>query len=173
MKRLGLFAALVAFRSVGLSAQPIPQTDWGTFKFERSTGLTSGTLAGHPDSIFAALPGVLADLGLAPKAMVTEGRTLGIKKHRLVRRLGKHPISRFLSCGDGLTGPNADSYYVYLDMRLELGPLPANQTALEMFVAAEAVNVPDGQNVRVGCASTGVFENQLVTRLQGMFRAPT
>ncbi|MFN0178188.1 MAG: hypothetical protein ACKVZ0_05275 [Gemmatimonadales bacterium] len=153
--------------------QPPPRTDWGTFDFERSTGITSGTLAGPADAVLAALPGLLTQLGLTVKDKDVDPAELLIvlKRQRLVRKLGKHQISKFLSCGDGLTGPNADSYYVYLTLNLRLVPKAARQTQLDMFFGAEAINVPGGQSDRIACATTGAFEMQLVAELQSRFPA--
>jgi hypothetical protein len=178
MGRIGLVvaAALVlganAARGQDLPrTQEIPRTDWGTFNFERSTGMTSGTLAGAPDAVLAALPGLLTELGLTVKDKNVDPAELLIvlKRHRLVRKLGKHQISKFLSCGDGMTGPNADSYYVYVTMNLRLVPKAAKQTHLDMFFGAEAINVPGGQSDRIACATTGAFEIQLVAELQSRF----
>ena len=41
---------------------------------------------------------------------------LGTVKAKVMRRLGKEPLSNYLRCGEGLTGPNADSYVVYLSV---------------------------------------------------------
>lgn len=147
----------------------VPRIDWGTFNFERSTGMTTGTLNGAAATIYAAIPEVFKDLGLQPKELDPTEKILGVKRHRLVRKLGKQQISRYLSCGDGLLGPNADSYYVYVTMNIQVVQANAGTSKLVMYFGAEAVNVPGGQSDRIPCATTGVFEHQAVTRLQAMF----
>jgi hypothetical protein len=150
-------------------SQAQPATDWGTFKWERSTGITSGIVAGAIDSVFKVLPGLMKELGVEMKEIDRPGGTLAARRYRVVRKLGKDRVSLSLSCGDSLTGANADSYYVYITAAIQLSPLPNSRTNLSMFFGAEAINVPGGQNERVACATTGNFEQRVVTRLTELF----
>jgi hypothetical protein len=59
---------LLSLVSVGsvLCAHPILsqerlQTDWGEFRFSRSSGATSGVVAGRPDSVLQGVGTILAD----------------------------------------------------------------------------------------------------------------
>ncbi|MBM4187291.1 MAG: hypothetical protein FJ206_08275 [Gemmatimonadetes bacterium] len=172
MRRLALAVLAVilgAHRSAAQEASPVPRTDWGTFMFERDIGKTTGQLGGNADAVYAALPAAFAELGLTPKAVDPANRVLELKRHRLVRKLGKDALSRFLSCGDGLLGPNADSYYVYLTLTAQVTATPNGRSLLTLYFTADAVNVPGGQSDRLPCATTGLFEHRLVTKLQARF----
>lgn len=169
MRRFGLLILLAATSPGQLGAQQPPETDWGTFKWERSTGVTTGIVAGLVDSVFKVLPGLMKELGVEMKEVDRSGGKLGVRRHRVVRKLGKDRISLSLSCGDNMTGPNADNYYVYITTAIELSPLSGPETKLAMYFGAEAIDVPGGQNVRVACATTGNFEYRLVERLNKLF----
>jgi hypothetical protein len=166
-----LFGLLVVGLGCGrsLAAQPPSETDWGTFKWERSTGMTSGLVAGPADSVFAVLPVFLKELGIELKEVDRAGGKLAVRRYRVVRKLGKDRVSASLTCGDGMTGPNADNYHVFLTAAIELAARPAGQTSFVMYLGAEAINVPGGTNERVTCATTGTLEYRLVERLRQRF----
>lgn len=150
-----------------LAAQP--ETDWGTFKWERTTGVTSGTIAGPRDSVFAILPGLIKELGVEMRELDRPSGKMAARRYRVVRKLGKDRVSLSLSCGDNLTGPNADNYYVYITAVIEVSARGAAETGFSMYFGAEAIDVPGGQNERVACATTGTFEHRLVERLNKRF----
>ncbi|MCC7132745.1 MAG: hypothetical protein IT352_08870 [Gemmatimonadales bacterium] len=151
-----------------LTAQERLTTDWGTFMFERDMGTTSGLVAGTPDSVFKAVQALLVEYGLKLKDDPV-ARQLGVNRQRVTRRIGKQPVSDFLSCGEGLTGPNADTWHVSYTMGVEILPGAANKSRLVMSFTAEAIDVPNGRNDRVPCATTGRLELQLVKRLRSAF----
>jgi hypothetical protein len=156
---------------VAQQTQALPATDWGTFKWERSTGVTTGTIAGSRDAVFALLPGLMRELGIEIKEVDPATSRMAARRYRVVRRLGKDRVSLSLSCGDNMTGPNADSYYVYLTAVIEVAARSASETSFSMYFGAEAIDVPGGQNERVACATTGAFEHRLVERLNKAFPA--
>ncbi len=173
MRRWGWLVLGAVAAPARLGAQQPPETDWGTFKWERSTGVTTGIVAGAPDSVFKVLPGLMKELGVEMRDLDRPGGKMGVRRHRVVRKLGKDRVSLSLSCGDGLTGANADNYYVYISSTIELSALSGGRTQLAMYFGAEAINVPGGQNERVACATTGTFEHRLVERLNKLFPPAT
>ena len=178
MKLIGLVAlAMVSTVSSAMAQTPSlgaapPQTDWGTFKFDATTGTTNGIVAGQIDSVLKVLPSILKDLGIETKGLDLAATKLTIPRQKAYRTLGKDRVSKSLGCGDGLTGPNADNYYVYLRLQIALSPLPDSRTSLAMAFGGEAVDIPGSQTERVACASTGDFERRLAKRLQLKFLLP-
>jgi len=74
------------------------------------------------DAVWSALPKVYADLGLQVTQVSEANRVLGNPKLVLIRRLGEVPLSRYLECGSGLTGPFADRYRIELLIRTSVVP---------------------------------------------------
>ncbi len=166
---IGILTAVVATTA---HAQERLTTDWGTFMFERDRGATSGLVAGHPDSVFKAVQALFVEYGLKLKDDPV-ARQLGANRQRVTRRIGKQPISEFLSCGEGLTGPNADTWHVYYTIGVEIVPAAAKKTQMLMTFTAEAIDVPNGRNDKVPCATTGRLELQVVRRLRSAFPGTT
>ena len=166
-----LGAAAVAIPAAAQGPDRI-STDWGTFLFERDRGSTSGAVAAGPDTVFSAMRTILKDLGLKLEEDPAR-HEFGASRQRVVRRMGKEPISTYLSCGEGLTGPNADTWHIYYNMAVEIDPAAANKSRLGLMFHAEAVDVPNGRNDRVACATTGRLELEIIKRLRNAFPGTT
>ena len=159
---LSLTAAVPAFGQEKLL------TDWGTFTFERDLGSTTGVVAGPPDSVYGVLKAIFADRKLAMMQEDQAGREISIKRLRLTRRLGKQPVSLYLTCGEGLEGPNADLWHVFLSLGARVTPATTG-ARLQLLLSAEAVDVPGGRSERVACATTGRLEFEVLTHLRQVF----
>jgi hypothetical protein len=144
-------------------------TDWGQVQFNRDKGLTRGVIAGGVDSVWKVLEPMFKDLGLKLTVQDKASGQLGNPRFRAIRRLGKAPVSRYFSCGQGLTGPNADSWHVYIGFGVVFAPAAADKTQFELQMQAEAIDIPDGRNERVPCSTTGLLEYALVNRLNDVF----
>lgn len=92
----------------------------------------------------------------------------------LVRRtsLAGSQLSRWLNCGSGLTGPNADNWRVYLSIAALLDPLDANRTRLRIGMAGGAVDVQGNAKDPVVCVTTGSLEALLVAKITARAAAP-
>jgi len=170
MRRLPWLIGLILLLSRPVAAQEKLATDWGTFMFERDLGSMSGIVAGPADSVYRVLRGFFSDLKLTMKEDDPAARHLGVKRLRLVRRIGKTPISLYLSCGEGLSGPNADLWHIFLNLGAQVAP-EAKGARLQLLVNAEAVDVPGGRSERVPCTTTGRLESEILTHLRGVFPA--
>ncbi|MGE0553425.1 MAG: hypothetical protein AB7R55_08330 [Gemmatimonadales bacterium] len=163
---LGL--ALVSGSARALEAQdPGAPGDWGLVEFYRDKGLTRGAVPAPADTVWSAFREILAELGLEPAESVAP-RRLANPRQRAVRRLAKQPLSRYFDCGDNITGPNANTYHVFLRFGLDLAPANG-KTAFEFAMYAEAVDVPGGRPDRIACATTGRFELTMVDLLNARF----
>ena len=150
-------------------AQDRVTADWGLVQFRRDLGLTRGVITGGVDSVWKVLGPLFQELGL--KATVEDRPTgqLGNPRYRVVRRIGQTPVSRYFSCGEGLTGPNADTWHVFVGFGMVVTPVGASRTQFELQMRAEAIDIPDGRSDRVPCSTTGLLEYALVSRLNDVF----
>jgi hypothetical protein len=90
---------------------------------------------------------------------------IGMVRAKLYKRMGKHPISRFLRCGEGTAGPNADMYVVFTSVLGYVRPVDAGNVMLYGLIAGQAVDLPNGRNDVVDCTSSGQFETLIVRSL--------
>lgn len=169
---LGL-TGVIALSATGgpLAAQAGEQTvtRYGRFNFTPSIGVTKGLVNGPADSVYQHTRVILAGLGVPIKHENASARQLMSRRERVVRRIGKHPVSRYLTCGYGTTGPAADSWFVYLTIETLVTPQSARTSELTFSITAEAINVPEGRNESVACTTTGKLERALVDELVERF----
>jgi hypothetical protein len=170
MRRIALAAALGAFTVPPAQAQERVNADFGRgdVVFERDRGLTTGMAPGQPDVVYQAFRQASIDLGLPLKDKNENpaGQEFLLDRHRFVSRFGKKPLSAYLSCGDGLTGPNADSWFVFITMRGKVTPAKDGASQIQITLTADAVDVPGGRNDKVVCATRGVLESDMIKRAQ-------
>jgi len=112
-----------------------------------------------PAAVYRALLSVFAELKIP-----TDGRdsTQNLVDSKLFYRqgsLGGKQISTYLSCGDGVTGPNADSYRVYMTIWSTFVPAAdGDQVTMKTVFLAGAVNVTEGSRQPMPCETTGRLE---------------
>ena len=75
--------------------------------------------------------------------------------------IGGKQISTYLSCGDGITGPYADTYRVYMIVMTTVEPRGPDRSAIRSVLLAGAVNVSEGARQPMACESTGRWEIRL------------
>lgn len=70
-------------------------------------------------------------------------------------------ISTWMGCGDGASGPNADSYRVYMILNSSLQAAGPDRTVLRTGYLAGAVSQSGASNQPMPCESTGRLEIRL------------
>ena len=122
---------------------------------------TLGTAYAVPFSAakaYQALEGVFKDLKLS--ADVKDSAT-GVMETKVFHRRGDlagKQISTYLGCGDGITGPNADYYRVYMVIMARIEPKGENSSTIRTVLLGGAVNVAEGMRQPMACESTGRLE---------------
>ena len=89
-----------------------------------------------------------------------EGRVESNVFYRRGDLAGKQ-ISTYLSCGDGITGPYADSYRVYMIAMVTVAPKGETGSTIRTIFLAGAVAVAEGARQPMACESTGRMEIRL------------
>ena len=86
--------------------------------------------------------------------------------------IGGKQISTYLSCGDGITGPYADSYRVYMIVMTTVEPKGPDRSTIRSVLLGGAVNVSEGARQPMACESTGRWEirlhKQVLARAAGL-----
>jgi hypothetical protein len=118
------------------------------------------TVTARMDSAWGALRTTLTDLGVELSFEDPASGELGNAQLKLRRRLGKQPLSSLVRCGSGSTGPNADTYLVYLTVVAFVKPID-NGIAILPLVTGHAINPEAGRSDAVDCTSTGRLEKRI------------
>ena len=89
--------------------------------------------------------------------------------HRRVitsRQLAGQPKSRWLRCGNGLTGAYADIWRVTLAYAVFVEPVSADTSRVGVALYATARNPEGVSTSAVACASTGAFEREVISKVR-------
>ena len=82
-------------------------------------------------------------------------------------------MSSWVSCGEGLTGPNADTWRVTLAVVSWVEPISRDTSRLRTTVMATARNLAEGSRVPMACTTTGQMESEVHKKVQAMPPAPS
>jgi hypothetical protein len=132
-----------------------------------ASGPPADSLSTSPDSAFRALVAAYGELGLATPLLETSSRRVGDPRMQVSRSLKGEPLSRFLSCGEGLSGPRANTDRIMLSVVSQVRPREGGGSTIETKVTAVAVDM-GGRGGQAPCTSTGELEEILhrATRVQ-------
>lgn len=136
------------------------------FRSEAAPAITTTPLEVAPDSVFRAVTRRLDGLGIDMRTDPTN-RVAVLAEARQRRRIGSASASRYLDCGLGRTGMNADSYLLQVDLGVEVTPLPGNGSQLQIRIAAVATPSEGTSSGQVACRSTGRLEQALLEAVPG------
>ncbi len=134
---------------------------------ERPAELPSSvTVAGGRDAAWLALTEVFKSFDIPVSYSDQAAGEVGTIKAKMMRRLGKQPLSQYLRCGEGLVGPNADSYVVYFSIAGFVKPAPRDEVTVATLVTAHAIDLPNGRNDVMYCTTTGRLEEKIAKAVQ-------
>ena len=112
------------------------------------------------DSVWAVLPEVYTAVGIDFTTLDQTNRVIGNDALRLRQRLGKMPLSRYVSCGVDNGRDNADSYAVTMAVRTHLVPGSTSGTTVATTVHATARSILFNSG-DVACSSTQRLEDEI------------
>lgn len=161
----GLSLALAAFTPGSLAAQSYRARVWLP---AYPTVIALDTIAIRSEfpaprlEVFKATAAVMeTELKIELKVRDSTAGLVGNMELVKMRSLGRTPLSRYVSCGQGMTGPNADSYRVYLALIAFVDTVPGKGTRLGVALAAAAQDLQGSSKQPVKCSTTGALEGQI------------
>ena len=96
----------------------------------------------------------------------TRDSALGVVGNLALRRSGNmsgSQLSRWLNCGMGMTGPNADSWRTYIAVAALLDRVSTtNKTRIRVAMVAGAQDMQGASKDAVPCASSGGIESKVL-----------
>lgn len=128
-------------------------------------GAVRGDISAPLDSAWRVLPGVYASLKI-PLTMVDDtAHFLGNEGLRIRRSIGGQPLMRYLDCGSGSGGPNAETFDIRLAIFTQLRPVGSTGSTATTSLQASARN-PNFNSPEMACASNGLLEQRINELLQ-------
>jgi hypothetical protein len=114
-----------------------------------------------PGRVFEAVKAVYEELGVPPGTHDPATGRFGNTDFWKQRRMGNESLSTFLDCGEGLTGPVATNYRIYMSLQSVVRPDGKGGSELETAFSAQAQNMEGSSGDRIACGSTGRLEERI------------
>jgi hypothetical protein len=164
---------LVTACASGRSAAPTGGESQNTVRVVNGAGAGSATLTttssyqalvdalpASADRVWALMPAVYQELGIDFTTVDQATRVIGNDELKLRQRIGREPLSRFVSCGSENGRENADSYEVTMRVRTQVVPADSASSRVVTAVSATARSrlFSSGD---VACSSTQRLESRI------------
>ncbi len=124
------------------------------------------------DVTFHAVAQVLAELKVPIDTRDSTRGIVGVMSVPRMRTFGVGRISRYLSCGSGMTGLHADNWRVYVTALAFVDAAGAGSTTLRLAMVGGAQDVEGSSTEPVACGTTGIFETLVVERVKARLAEP-
>lgn len=148
---------------------PAPQTDRivvadadRTIHSHEDIPITAVTVKSKPDVVLPILRASYEELGIKVQVFEATGTGFGQVGNRYFIKsfkLGDTPLSRYLECGNTITGPAADNYKITMSIFSVVSPSGTGSN-VQTHVAARADDVAAG-GASLSCRSIGTLEAAL------------
>ena len=168
-RALAGFALVTLTACATTPANPAPQTDRIVVSTEDRTihshedvPITAVTVKAKPQAVLPVLRGSYEELGIKVQVFDSAGASggqVGNKYFIKSYKLGDTPLSRYLDCGNTITGPAADNYKVTMSILSMVSPNAAG-SSVQTHVSARADDVATGGG-SLSCRSIGTLEAAL------------
>lgn len=164
---IGFVACASGNRTAGASSQAesTPRVVGTDIKTRMVDGQQMTTVDAPINRVWIALAAAYDSVGVPISVTDAKQRMLGNKGFTLRQKLGTVQLSKYIDCGGGGFGPNANSYDVYLSILSRLHADEAGRTELVTTVdaAARPTNVSQPY---MKCGSKGEIESRIAELVQ-------
>lgn len=116
---------------------------------------------GTPSAVLGAAVGALESFKIKAEVVDSARGIVANLKFVKTGRLAGVQLSRFVNCGTGITGPNADGSRVTLAVAVLVDPLSGSRARFGIAVVGSAINMTGSSVEPNACLSTGVLEEKL------------
>lgn len=123
---------------------------------------------GNRDSIFVALEGVFKELKIPVETRDPRKGLLNNLNADISKRLGNVPLSRYIDCGRGFSGDNANFYQVTLAVSAWVDPPAGEPRQLNVAIAASGRDPAGSRSGWVQCTSRGSLEKLVAEKVQAL-----
>lgn len=174
MKTIARILALLTTLGVPLSAQGLPRPgDMLRVEVAGYGGRVPLDSVAIPFEVrapraatFRAAVQVLQELGIAPAMRDSVRGAVGIANLTIRRKFARENISRYLDCGLGIMGANADNWRMHITafaFAVAAGP---DRSTLKVTILGSGRDVAGSSSEEIVCASTGAFERLVSERVK-------
>jgi hypothetical protein len=145
---------------------------------------STGTLLGeHPRAVAATITSPPAESWLAVKKVYSEleipvtvenpgVHQIGNQNFYKTRQLAGRSMTEFVDCGNGMTGPKAATYRIYMSLLTDVVPDGQGGTKVQTTFIPAGQDMTGTSSDRIVCASTGRLEALFLERVKAGLGKP-
>jgi hypothetical protein len=140
-----------------------PET--GTLLGERPRAVST-TIAAAPAAVWLAVKKVYSELEVPVTVENPSARQIGNQNFYKTRTFAGKSMADFVDCGNGMTGPKAASYRIYISLLTDVIPDGQGATRVQTTFVPMGQDMMGNSTDRIACGSTGRFELLFLDRVK-------
>lgn len=121
-------------------------------------------------AVYTAAVATLKELDIPMAVQDSLHGIVGSLSYTKMRRLAGKQMSQSVSCGSGMTGPNADSYRIYLATMVMMEPTATGGTKVAIALVASAQDIQGSSKDPVPCGTSGFTETTIENAIRARVR---
>jgi hypothetical protein len=125
-----------------------------------------------PTMVWNALRKVHLDLEIPVTVDNPVAHQIGNASFAKSRRLAGQPMESFIDCGNGMDGPKASSYRIYMSLLTTVTSDGKGTTTAQTMLIPTGQDMSGGAADRIPCATNGKFEQLFLGRVKSALGTP-
>src|SRR5689334_21406360 len=174
MRRVALFLLLGGCASAGTPGEDVTQKQPVIYAGDQTTATLLGekprasmmTISVAPAVVWLAAKQVYASIEVPLSVENPAAHQLGNSNFFTARTMAGSPMTQFVDCGSGMTGPKAASYRIYMSLLTEVTSDGNGGTVVQTTFVPMGQDVSQGSADRIPCATTGRLEHLVLDRIK-------
>lgn len=127
---------------------------------------TIATIAAPPATVWLAVKKAYMDWDIPVSVENPPGHQIGNDNFWKMRQMAGHPLTSFVDCGSGPTGPKALTYRVYMSLLTNVATDGQGGTTIQTTFVPMAQDVSGTSSDRIPCGTTGRLEEMLIDQVK-------
>lgn len=174
MRRVALLLLLGGCASAGNPGEEVTQKQPVIYAGDQSIATMLGdkpraslmTLAAAPAAVWTVAKQVYASIEVPVAIENPAAHQLGNSNFYKARTMAGQPMTQFVDCGSGMTGPKAASYRIYMSLITQISGDGKGGTIVQTTFVPMGQDVSEGSTDRIPCGSTGRLEQLVLDRIK-------
>src|SRR5689334_16775969 len=174
MRRVVLLLLLGGCASAGTPGEDVTQRQPVIYSGDKTTATIVGekprasvmSLTATPAAVWMAVKQTYASIEVPLSIENPSAHQLGNSNFYKARNFAGEPMTQFVDCGSGMTGPKAASYRIYMSLLTEVTSDGNGGTVVQTTFVPMGQDVSQGSADRIPCATTGRLEHLVLDRIK-------
>ncbi len=121
----------------------------------------ASSVAAPANDVWNALQAVYAELKVPEGTLETASRSIGNQQFRVRRKFAGESMMKWVDCGTGSGGPNAETYDIQLSLMSYVTVVSATQSTLTTRVSGQGSDPAFGRGNSTVCNTQGELEKRI------------